>query len=146
MTKLEKALKEAKVIRKELQSLGEYPKNLGGACGHAAAILCYRLKDARALRGGDFVSNNQSGGHWWTEIQGFIVDPTATQFLRKVKAVHSEPIPSKRYREDNCKLSEHWSFVEDNYEDMSDVKIACQWAKKELRNVKKRQKRRIISK
>lgn len=75
--KIKIAVKEAKRIRRNL--LRRTPtwtqgstSALSGACGLASILLSIAVRNVKILRGGS--------NHIWTEVDGTIIDITATQF------------------------------------------------------------------
>lgn len=78
-TRLERAIREARRIRKNLVRLrGE--TDLGGDCGLASLLLADAIADVRILRHTEDTFGRFCAPHVWTSIDGVIVDITATQF------------------------------------------------------------------
>jgi hypothetical protein len=76
---LERAVREARRIRKNLVRLrGE--TDLGGDCGLASLLLADAIADVGILRHTDDTYGRFCTPHVWTEVDGMIIDITATQF------------------------------------------------------------------
>jgi hypothetical protein len=77
--RLKRAVFEARRIRKNLVRLrGEI--DLGGDCGLASLLLADALADVGTLRHTKDTSGRFCSPHVWNELDGVIIDITATQF------------------------------------------------------------------
>ena len=77
--RLERAVREARRIRKNLVRLrGE--TDLGGDCGLASLLLADALADVGTLRHTEDAYGRFCAPHVWNEVDGVIIDITATQF------------------------------------------------------------------
>lgn len=83
-SQLYRAVSEARRIRKGLMKTGWKANQMAGACGLASILLSIALKDVTILRG--------TTGHIWAEVQGTIVDITATQFNSFRTYKHDPPV------------------------------------------------------
>lgn len=72
--KVERAIRKARRIRSELLRIETWKEDqdLAGACGLASILLSIALKDVEILR--------RNTRHVWTEVNGTIIDITASQF------------------------------------------------------------------
>lgn len=79
MTRLQIAVREARRIRRNLVRLrGE--TDLGGDCGLASVLLADVIGDVGCLRHTPDIRGRFDTPHAWNEIDGVVVDITATQF------------------------------------------------------------------
>lgn len=77
--RLERAVCEARRIRKNLVRLRR-DTDLGGDCGLASVLLADALCDVNSLRHTADIFGRYCTPHVWNEIDGVVVDVTATQF------------------------------------------------------------------
>lgn len=68
---------------------------LGGACAVASFALVCALKSCGHEQAQFFCSYNDTRGHCWVEINGVVVDITATQFGSYFQKVHIFPKKQK---------------------------------------------------
>lgn len=86
----------ARAVRSGLLGRRGVPRDLAGQCGLAAMLVAVELADLRVLRTGFYMKISTFCGrraryphrHAWCQVDGTIVDPTATQFSRGHRAVH----------------------------------------------------------
>lgn len=83
-----KAIAEARKIRKRLINTYGNLNGLQGWCGIASIRLASKLGSARSLRYGDW--------HVWNEVDGHIIDITATQFEPAIRGVLVYEAPASR--------------------------------------------------
>ena len=106
-------------INKDITDGGrEFPLDLCGSCAIVSAILFKVLKDGGYNPffwcGENFC---QGGGHCWVEVDGFIVDLTATQFAKKYKKVTVIP-------KDLVNKHKIYDFDQLNRHDLVPIKLA----------------------
>lgn len=78
-TKLERAIREARRVRRNLVRLrGE--TDLGGDCGLASILLADAIGDVNTLRHTADTRGRHCTPHVWNVVDGVILDVTATQF------------------------------------------------------------------
>jgi hypothetical protein len=75
-SKLEFAIRQARIIRKNLLRTGQFPDDLNSACGLASVMLAYKLNDVNTLR----MRDNVHWQHVYNVVDRTVVDITATQF------------------------------------------------------------------
>lgn len=92
---VQQAIHVARSVRRTLLLAGA-PLNLAGQCGLASMLVVASLEDPHALRTGFFMHRETFLGrrgrypnrHAWCRIGPTIVDATASQFSRRLCAVH----------------------------------------------------------
>ena len=77
--RLARAVREARRIRKNLMRARK-ETDLGGDCGYASVLLADALCDVDSLRHTVDIIGRYCTPHVWNEIDGVVVDVTATQF------------------------------------------------------------------
>jgi hypothetical protein len=79
VTRLDRAVREARRIRRNLvRKRGE--TDLGGDCGLASILLADALAGVGTLRHTEDIRGRFDTPHVWNEVDGVIIDITATQF------------------------------------------------------------------
>lgn len=88
--KVDKAIRAARRIRRNLIKSGQWSTDLGGACGLASILLSIAVNDVGILR--------RRRDHVWTEVNKVIIDITATQFSTEEDLVRGVLISKHRTR------------------------------------------------
>jgi hypothetical protein len=85
-SELEVAVREARRIRSSLVRLRRRV-DLGGDCALASVLLAVAILDVGTLRHTEDTSGRRCTPHVWNEVDGVIVDVTATQFNNCTESV-----------------------------------------------------------
>ena len=96
MTRVDRLIAIARDVRERFLGFAVTPRDLAGVCGLASMHVAAAIGDPRVLRTGFYMRTVRFMGrrarlphqHAWCQIDATIVDPTATQFSRRNRAVH----------------------------------------------------------
>lgn len=104
---LDTAVHEARVIRYRLLRSKGWKSGLAGACGLSSILLSMAVHNVDILRGGQ--------NHVWAEIEGTIIDITATQFDDDIGGVLVTRTPRYYHKENSRGRSTYMMVINNNW-------------------------------